>query len=196
MENKSIKCRYITPLEWEQTEEQGKYFNNSVKIITDGYETYCCSETIINSLVEHVNDGTLTTSEKTKTNNGKIDQYTYIDKKNSINYVLKIPTELKKYDFIRNDIEQLEVLRATIKRIRNINILKNVGKKTAAVVIGTATLVGSYAATTKIKKELTKPAPSTEHQTYNNYYGNIMSEDEFNENVEKLSKIAKKYKQK
>ena len=70
MENKSIKCRYITPLEWEQTNKKGNYFDNSVKIITDGYETYCCSETIIDSLVEHVNDGTLTSSQKQTTNNG------------------------------------------------------------------------------------------------------------------------------
>lgn len=193
MENKSIKCRYITPLEWEQTNKKGNYFDNSVKIITDGYETYCCSETIIDSLVEHVNDGTLTNSKKQTTNNGKINQYTFVDKTNKINYIIKIPTELKKYDFIRNDIKQLDKLCDTTNKIRNHTIIKNVSKRAIAAVVGAVTLVGSYAVTTKIKKELTKPAPSTEHQTYNNYYGNIMREEKFNENVERLSEIAEKY---
>ena len=193
MENKSIKCRYITPLEWEQTNKKGNYFDNSVKIITDGYETYCCSETIIDSLVEHVNDKTLTSSQKQTTNNGKINQYTFVDKTNKINYIIKIPTELKKYDFIRNDIKQLDKLCDTTNKIRNHTIIKNVSKRAIAAVVGAVTLVGSYAVTTKIKKELTKPAPSTEHQTYNNYYGNIMREEKFNENVERLSEIAEKY---
>lgn len=193
MENKSIKCRYITPLEWEQTNKKGNYFDNSVKIITDGYETYCCSETIIDSLVEHVNDKTLTSSQKQTTNNGKMNQYTFVDKTNKINYIIKIPTELKKYDFIRNDIKQLDKLCDTTNKIRNHTIIKNVSKKAIAAVVGAVTLVGSYAVTTKIKKELTKPAPSTEHQTYNNYYGNIMREEKFNENVERLSEIAEKY---
>lgn len=193
MENKSIKCRYITPLEWEQTNKKGNYFDNSVKIITDGYETYCCSETIIDSLVEHVNDGTLTSSQKQTTNNGKMNQYTFVDKTNKINYIIKIPTELKKYDFIRNDIKQLDKLCDTTNKIRNHTIIKNVSKRAIAAVVGAVTLVGSYAVTTKIKKELTKPAPSTEHQTYNNYYGNIMREEKFNENVERLSEIAEKY---
>lgn len=193
MENKSIKCRYITPLEWEQTNKKGNYFDNSVKIITDGYETYCCSETIIDSLVEHVNDGTLTNSQKQTTNNGKINQYTFVDKTNKINYIIKIPTELKKYDFIMNDIKQLDKLCDTTNKIRNHTIIKNVSKRAIAAVVGAVTLVGSYAVTTKIKKELTKPAPSTEHQTYNNYYGNIMREEKFNENVERLSEIAEKY---
>lgn len=192
MENKSIKCRYITPLEWKQTNKKGTYFDNSVKIITDGYETYCCTETIINSLVEHVNDKTLTNAQKITTNNGKINQYTFIDKINRINYIIKIPTELKEYDFIRNDIKQLDKLCNATHKIRNIKIKRSVGKKVAAVVVGTATLVGSYTATTKIKKELTKKAPSTEHYTYNQYYGNIMREEEFNENVEKLRKIYEK----
>lgn len=193
MENKSIKCRYITPLEWEQTNKKGNYFDNSVKIITDGYETYCCSETIIDSLVEHVNDKTLTSSQKQTTNNGKMNQYTFVDKTNKINYIIKIPTELKKYDFIRNDIKQLDKLCDTTNKIRNHTIIKNVSKRAIAAVVGAVTLVGSYAVTTKIKKELTKPAPSTEHQTYNNYYGNIMREEKFNENVERLSEIAEKY---
>ena len=193
MENKSIKCRYITPLEWEQTNKKGNYFDNSVKIITDGYETYCCSETIIDSLVEHVNDKTLTNSQKQTTNNGKMNQYTFVDKTNKINYIIKIPTELKKYDFIRNDIKQLDKLCDTTNKIRNHTIIKNVSKRAIAAVVGAVTLVGSYAVTTKIKKELTKPAPSTEHQTYNNYYGNIMREEKFNENVERLSEIAEKY---
>lgn len=193
MENKSIKCRYITPLEWEQTNKKGNYFDNSVKIINDGYETYCCSETIIDSLVEHVNDGTLTSSQKQTTNNGKMNQYTFVDKTNKINYIIKIPTELKKYDFIRNDIKQLDKLCDTTNKIRNHTIIKNVSKRAIAAVVGAVTLVGSYAVTTKIKKELTKPAPSTEHQTYNNYYGNIMREEKFNENVERLSEIAEKY---
>ena len=193
MENKSIKCRYITPLEWEQTNKKGNYFDNSVKIITDGYETYCCSETIIDSLVEHVNDGTLTNSQKQTTNNGKMNQYTFVDKTNKINYIIKIPTELKKYDFIMNDIKQLDKLCDTTNKIRNHTIIKNVSKRVIAAVVGAVTLVGSYAVTTKIKKELTKPAPSTEHQTYNNYYGNIMREEKFNENVERLSEIAEKY---
>ena len=200
MENKSIKCRYITPLEWGQTKEKenkkGNYFNNCVKIITAGYDTYCCSETIINSIVEHVNDGTLTNSRKAVTNNEKMTHYTFEDKQNNINYMIKIPTELEEYDFIRNDIKQLDKLCNTTHEIRNIRIRRNVSKKTIAAVIGAATLVGSYVGTTKIKKELTKPAPSRDHYTYNQYYGNVMSEEQFNENVEKLSEIAEKYKQK
>lgn len=199
-ENKTIKCRYITSLEWEQTKEntakKGNYFNNCVKIITDGYETYCCSETIIDSIVEHVNDGTLTNSEKTTTNNEKMAHYTFIDKQNNITYIIKMPTELEKYDFIRNDMKQLDKLCETTNKIHNMAIKRNVSKKAIAVIVGAATLVGSYVGTTKIKKELTKPAPSREHYTYNQYYGNVMSEDQFNENVERLYEIAEKYNQK
>lgn len=197
MKNKSIKYRYITPLEWEQKKEKerktGNYFNNCVKIIKDGYEKPCCSEMIINSLVKHVNDGNLTNSQKKVTNNGKWLEYTFMDNVNNINYKVNIPTELEIYDFIRNDIKQLDKLCDTTKKIRNHTIIKNVSKRAIAAVVGAVTLVGSYAVTTKIKKELTKPAPSTEHQTYNNYYGNIMSGEKFNENVERLSEIAEKY---
>ena len=86
-----------------------------------------------------------------------------------------------------------KIIDDTTNKIRNHTIIKNVSKRAIAAVVGAVTLVGSYAVTTKIKKELTKPAPSTEHQTYNNYYGNIMREEKFNENVERLSEIAEKY---
>ena len=63
-----LKCRYITPTEWEQvngSEEQ--YFENGVKITANGEYTYCCSETIIESLAKRLNNLTIPKAYKNST---------------------------------------------------------------------------------------------------------------------------------
>lgn len=199
-----LKCRYITPTEWEQvngSEEQ--YFENGVKITANGEYTYCCSETIIESLAKRLNNLTIPKAYKNMKNEGKIIEYIFVLEKENRIIKINIPTSLirdeyylEKYPFIRNNIKQYDKICKLSQDIRKAKNVKEACKKSAAAILSAATLAISYAGTRKVINELTKPAPSMEHYTYNQFYGNVMAEEDFNEKVEALRKSYEKTQEK
>lgn len=195
-ENKTLKCRYISSTEWEQINgSENNYFDNGVKITVDGQSTYCCSKTIIGSIARRLNNGELTFSSKEIKYDGKLIEYVFEDKNNNITTKIQIPTVLQ-YDprhvFINNDVRALDKLCNITKKERNLRLFRSGMKKVGTAAIATVTLALSYAGTRKVITELSKPAPSTEHLTYNLYYGNIMAEEQFNENVQRLYESNKR----
>ena len=196
-ENNILKCRYITPIEWEQingSEEQ--YFENGVKITTNGESTYCCSETIIKSLAKRLNEGIVPKAYKNIINAGKTIEYIFVYEEEGRIIKINIPTSLtkdvEKYPFIRSDVRQYDKICKLSQEIRTSKNVKEVCKKTAAALLSAATLVISYVGTRKVIEHLSQPAPSTEHLTYNLYYGNIMSEEDFNANVQRMYESHKR----
>ena len=199
-----LKYRYITPTEWEQkngSEEQ--YFENGVKKTpSEGYP-YCCSETIIENLAESLNNLTIPKAYKNMKNEGKIIEYIFVLEKENRIIKINIPTSLikdeyclEKYPFIRNDIKQYDKICKLSQDIRKAKNVREAYKKSVTAILSAATLAISYAGTRKVINELTKPAPSMEHYTYNQYYGNVMAEEDFNEKVEALRKSYEKTQEK
>lgn len=199
-----LKYRYITPTEWEQkngSEEQ--YFENGVKKTpSEGYP-YCCSETIIENLAESLNNLTIPKAYKNMKNEGKIIEYIFVLEKENRIIKINIPTSLikdeyylEKYPFIRNNIKQYDKICKLSQDIRKAKNVREVYKKSVTAILSAATLAISYAGTRKVINELTKPAPSMEHYTYNQYYGNVMAEEDFNEKVEALRKSYEKTQEK
>lgn len=193
--NRTLKCRYISSEEWENVNgTEDNYFENAVEIKVDGQSTYGCSYTVIESIARRLNNGELTFSSKEVKYNGKQIEYIFEDKINNITTKIEIPTSLKydpRYMFINKDIKTLDTLCNITKKERNLRIFKSGMKKVGAAVIATATLAASYAGTRKLVTTLSEH-PDPEHLTYNLYYGNIMSEEEFNENVQRLYESHKR----
>lgn len=197
-ENKIIKCRYISSEEWENVNgTEDNYFDNGVKIMVDGQSTYCCSYTIIESIARRLNNGELTFSNKVIKYNGKQIEYIFEDKINNITTKVEIPTSLEddpRYMFIRRDIKTLDTLCNITKKERNLRLFRSGMKKIATIALATATFAASYAGTRKIVTTLSEH-PDPEHLTYNLYYGNVMSEEQFNENVQRLYESHQRQKE-
>ena len=196
--NRTLKCRYITSTEWEQVNgTEDNYFDNDIKITVDGQSTYCCAKTIIKSIATHLNDGGLTFSNKQIKYEGKLIEYIFEDQKNNVTTKIQIPTcltEDPRHVFINNDIRVLDQLCNTTKKERKTRLFKSGMKKIGTAVLATVTLAASYAGTRKIVTTLSEH-PDPEHLTYNLYYGNVMSEEQFNENVQRLYESHQKQKE-
>lgn len=197
-ENRTLKCRYISSTEWEQVSgSEDNYFDNGVKITVDGQSTYCCSKTIIESIARRLNNGELTFSSKEVIYNGKQIEYIFEDKFNNITTKIEIPTSLEydpRYMFINKDIRTLDTLCNITKKERNLRLFRSGMKKVGAAAIAATTLALSYAGTRKLITTLSEH-PDPEHLTYNLYYGNIMAEEQFNENVQRLYESHQRQKE-
>lgn len=191
MKNKenTIKCRFISPEEFENNNLDGTYFQNSVKIKSNGETTICCSEEIICSLAEHLNDGTLTIAKKETKYDGKIISYTFkgkLDKETTTKIIVNIPASLQDNiytSFVRKDITQLDIMTNKTKEIDKLNKIKN------ALILSliSATLL-------LVSKNIDKQeAQETKQSTYDKYYSDTMPGYKFTEMAEELEQSAKKY---
>lgn len=187
MENKKIRCRFITYDEFEQSNIKGDYFNNSAKIISNGYETYCCSETIICSLAHHLNDGTLQVANKKIKNSGAILEYTFTCEENNTDIVVNIPTRLTqdKFVFIENDIRQLDKLMINTNKINTKRKIKLTLEGLAATITLLLTIQG-------IKIIIDHRAKNIKEKSIYDYYEGTMDPNDVYEMAKELQKNANK----
>ena len=189
-ENKIIKYRYIPSDKWENVNgTEDNYFENAVEIRGDvQVPANGCSYDVIESIANRLNNGELLSASKEVKYNGKQIEYIFEGKKNCGTIEVSIPAHLSddpRHIFISKDIKTLDTLCNTTKNIRNLRLFKSGLKRVGTAVIAAATLAASYAGTRKLVTTLSEH-PDTEHLTYNLYYGNIMAEEEFNANVQRL----------
>lgn len=197
-ENRTIEYTYIPSEEWENVNgTEDNYFANDVKKKNGGEWSYTNASEVFELIANKLENSELASARKEVKYNGKQIEYTFEGKKNCETVEVKIPTKLLKdqrHVFINNDVRVLDELCNTTKSVRNIRMFKESLKKTATAIIAAVTLAASYAGTRKIVTTLSEH-PNPEHLTYNLYYGNVMSEEQFNENVQRLYESHQRQKE-
>lgn len=207
MKNKTMTCVLLSEEGYKEEKdiidevEPHDYHENSAKITSDGIKTYCKMQMIVDSIEKHLEDKTLSFSKKEIVLNSDKSEsgikYTFVDKKNKLNIVVLVPEEFvsmqydpyPKYSFIKPTIKSLNNLNQKTNKIRNLRIKRRV----VAAILALATFGSSYTITTKIvNKKTKKENESINYTDYDRYYRGIISEEQYNENANRLQKTADK----
>ena len=191
----NIKCRFISPDAAEKYITEGEtYFGNNVEITSNGKKTRCCSDEILRSLVEHINDKSLSFVKKEIVFGGKETKYTFkgnFDKETTTTVTINIPKELENgiySSIIQQNIHKLDKL---ANKTRQIETLENIKDTIAIAVIGAALLLAGN----KIKKNIENAEPEKPKNAYSYYENTDIPSDQIYAIVENLQNAADKAKE-
>lgn len=184
MENKILNCIVLTPEQYQKLKIKGTYFENSAVIEESGIYTFCCLETIIQSLVEHLNDNTITLAHNGITKDHQTNIYVFEDNTNQMKTIIQIPEKLKycRFEFIKKDTKELDKL---VTLSKNINEKKETLKRIKTI-IEIITILASIGII-----KLSTDNPKTRIRPLKNVKQIIYETDEYNENNEEIEKQLK-----
>ena len=191
-----IKCRFISPDAAEKYITEGEtYFGNNVEITSNGKKTICCSDEILRSLAEHINDKSLSFINKEIVFGGKETKYTFkgdFDKETTTTVIITIPKELENgiySSIIRQNMYKLDKL---VNKTKQIETLENIKDTITIAVIGVALLLAGN----QIKKNIKTTEPEKPKNAYSYYENTDISSDQIYAIAENLQNAANKANEK
>lgn len=182
MEKVTERYHYICGYESQTKRKTGNYFSNSAKIIRNGNVETFCPEELIKTLCNRINKGTITNASKKITCNGKKIEFTFIEVENNqqTKIIINIPyneSELSRFDFIEQDICSYDKLTKITKKIKILKEIKNI-----TLILGLTGLIVATSSALK-KQEEKEELPTTQ---YEQFYEGVMSEQEYNDMVNRF----------
>ncbi len=191
-----IKCRFISPDAAEKYITEGEtYFGNNVEITSNGKKTICCSDEILRSLAEHINDKSLSFINKEIVFGGKETKYKFkgdFDKETTTTVIITIPKELENgiySSIIRQNMYKLDKL---VNKTKQIETLENIKDTITIAVIGVALLLAGN----QIKKNIKTTEPEKPKNAYSYYENTDISSDQIYAIAENLQNAANKANEK